>query len=84
MKLEDRYNKAIWKKKSPYIAMIDIAFPDNKFYYKEQYKVFMCELVRTIDPKDHNLFGAIIVANLFIIAACRETLKKDGLTFKKK
>lgn len=84
MKLEDGFNKAIWKKKSPYIAMIDIAFPDNKFYYKEQYKVFMCELVRTIESKNHDLFGAIFGANLFIMAVYLETLKKDRLTFKKK
>lgn len=85
MKLEDKFNKAIWEKKGSYIAMIDVAFPDNKFYYKEQYKVFMCELVREIESKNHNLFGAVVGVNLFILKKYLEASKKDGKkTFKKK
>ena len=84
MKLEDGFNKAIWKKKSPYIAMIDTAFPDNKFYYKEQYKVFMCELVREIESKNYDLFGAIFGANLLILTVYLVTLKKDGKSMSKK
>lgn len=84
MMLEDKYNPVIWGKRS-IIKVIDIAFPDNKFYYKEQYKVFMCELVRMVESKCHDLNLAVLVVNLALIKRYLKTLKKDGKSmFKKK